>query len=53
MYWKLGVILALFGLLGVSFLLLTSHPGVAIRISNFVFFVLLLSVLWGLFSLKK
>lgn len=38
---------AFLGLLSVSLLLLTSHVGLAVKLADFVFFLLLLSVLLG------
>ena len=44
---------ALFGLIGVGILLLTNHWGIAIKITNYMFFVLLLGVVYEIIFFKK
>lgn len=48
MFWKLGIRLALGGFLAIGILLITNHFGLAIRIANYVYFLLLVSVFGGL-----
>lgn len=41
---KLLITISLVGFLGVGVLLLTNHPGFAIKISNYLFFILSLGI---------
>lgn len=53
MYWKLGLLGGLIGLLGVGVLLFSAHPGIAILLTNWIFPVLFLSTLAGLLARKN
>lgn len=44
MAFKLLLTISLIGFLGIGGLLLTNHPGFAIKISNYLFFVLCLGI---------
>ncbi|EKD94492.1 MAG: hypothetical protein ACD_26C00034G0027 [uncultured bacterium] len=49
---KLLVTMSLFGFLCVGGLLLTNHPGFAIRIINYLFFIILIGVIYEKFIKK-
>jgi len=53
MYWKLGLLGGLIGLGGVGALLFSGHPGVAIKVTNWLFPILFLSTVAGLLARKN
>ena len=53
MYWKLGLLIGLIGFLGVGALLYSGHPGVAIKVINWLFPILFLGTLAGLLARKN
>ncbi len=53
MLWKLGIAASLVGFLAVGLLLATNHWGFAIKVTNYIFYLLLLSVFWGLTTYEK
>ncbi len=49
---SLVLLIGLLGFIPVLILLFTNHFGVAIRITNYIFFILLLGVIIGVFAKK-
>lgn len=44
MVWRLGIMASFAGFLAIGFLLATGHPGFAIKFTNYLYFLLLVSV---------
>ena len=53
MVMRLGLVGAFVLILGVGVLLVTSHPGFAIRVGNYAYFLLVISVVFGLVKNEK
>ncbi|QQG47094.1 MAG: hypothetical protein HY044_03050 [Candidatus Woesebacteria bacterium] len=49
---RILILISFFGFLIISFMLLTNHWGIAIRIINYLFFLLLFIVLYEFFKTK-
>lgn len=45
MFWKLGIIITVAGFVVVGILLATDHPGFAIKITSYIYLLLLVTVL--------
>lgn len=52
MILKLFLIVALLGFVGIGILLFTNHPGFAIKICNYLFFVILITLFYEKFIKK-
>lgn len=52
MFIKLLFVFFLFGFVAVGILLLTNHPGFAIKLCNYLFFILLAGLLYEKFYKK-
>lgn len=48
MFWKLGVSGALIAFFSIGFFLATGHSGFAIKMANYVYLLLLISIILGL-----
>lgn len=52
MFIKLLFVFFLFGFIAVGILLLTNHPGFAIKITNYLFFILFVGIIYERFFKK-
>jgi hypothetical protein len=50
---KIGIAISFIGFLVVGVLLLTNHWGWAIKITNYVFYLLVLTFIWFKYNAKK
>lgn len=53
MFEKVGIAASLMSLIFIGFLLAIGHPGIAIKVTNYLYFLLLASTFIMLTSLKK